>query len=213
MIKSISKTAQNGFKAGIFALAFMAFTAPAMAAPVVGEAAPVFTATDIDGNVFNLEDQKGKIVVLEWTNHECPYVIKHYDSGNMQMLQNKTRDMGDVKWVTIVSSAEGRQGHTSAEDAKKIIEDAKANPSLKIQDASGEIGTMYDAKTTPHMFVIDAEGKLAYAGAIDSDSSPRAESIEGATNYVLAAVESLKAGETVKVSSSQPYGCSVKYNK
>ncbi|MFP4312999.1 MAG: redoxin family protein [Alphaproteobacteria bacterium] len=188
----------------------MAAVLPASAAVEVGKPAPAIQATDINGNEFNLSDHQGKIVVLEWTNHDCPFVVKHYDSGNMQKLQNEAREMG-VEWVTIVSSAPGKQGHVSAEEAMKIMEEAGANPTTKILDESGEIGKAYDAKTTPHMFVIDEDGNVAYAGAIDSDSSPRQSAIEGADNYVMAAVESLKAGEEVAVKTSAPYGCSVKY--
>lgn len=197
-----------------YILAFVAaiFTFhPASAAVEVGQAAPEIEMTDVDGNPFKLSDHKGKIVVLEWTNHQCPYVVKHYDSGNMQKVQKETRAMGDVEWVTIVSSAEGRQGHVSAEEAKEIFMNAEADITTKLLDESGTVGQAYGAKTTPHMFVIDAEGKIAYMGAIDSDSSPRASAIEGATNYVMEAVTALKAGEAVATPSSQPYGCSVKY--
>ena len=128
----------------------------------------------------------------------------------MQKVQKEATEKG-VKWITINSSAEGRQGYVSDEEAAKILEEKGAAPTAKILDPSGEIGKLYDAKTTPHMFVIDAEGNLAYAGAIDSDSSPNPESIEGADNYVLAAIDSLKAGEPVETTQTQPYGCSVKY--
>ncbi len=183
---------------------------PAQAAPEVGQAAPGFTATDIDGNEFNLADHKGKIVVLEWTNHQCPFVMKHYNSGNMQKVQKAVKDQG-VEWVTIVSSAEGRQGNTTPEEAAQIVEDAGAIITTKILDASGKIGKLYDAKTTPHMFIIDTNGVLAYVGAIDSNSSPNPATIEGAENYVLAAVDDLVSGNEVRTPRSQPYGCSVKY--
>lgn len=180
------------------------------AAPVIGEPAPNFKAVDVDGKEFNLADHKGKIVVLEWTNHQCPFVMKHYNSGNMQKVQKAVNEQG-VEWVTIVSSAEGRQGHVTPEEAKKIVQDADATITTKILDPSGQIGKMYDAKTTPHMFVIDAEGKLAYAGAIDNKSSPNPSTIEGAENYVLAAVDDLISGNAVRTPQTQPYGCSVKY--
>ncbi len=185
--------------------------APALAEAVVGEMAPEISTTDVYGNEFNLSDHKGKIVVLEWTNHECPFVIKHYDTGNMQSLQAEAREMEGVEWVTIVSSAEGMQGHVSAEEAVEILEEEGASPTTKLLDESGEIGKAYGAKTTPHMFVVDTEGKVAYAGAIDDNSSPKHETVEGAKNYVMAAVSSLKAGEPVEVASTAPYGCSVKY--
>ncbi len=192
-----------------FAFIIPAFMANA-AAPVIGEPAPNFKAVDVDGKEFNLADHKGKIVVLEWTNHQCPFVMKHYNSGNMQKVQKAVNEQG-VEWVTIVSSAEGRQGYVTPEEAKKIVQDAGATITTKILDPSGQIGKLYDAKTTPHMFVIDAEGKLAYAGAIDNKSSPNPSTIEGAENYVLAAVDDLISGNAVRTSNSQPYGCSVKY--
>ena len=188
----------------------MAFIMPVHAAVEIGKPAPAIEATDINGNAFKLEDHKGEIVVLEWTNDQCPFVIKHYDSGNMQKLQKDATAKG-VKWITINSSAEGKQGNVSDEDAKSMMEEAGAAQSAYIQDPSGAIGQAYGAKTTPHMFVIDKEGNVAYAGAIDSNSSPRASTIEGAENYVVAAVDALMAGEPVKTTESAPYGCAVKY--
>ncbi len=194
-----------------FIAMFMAvMVLPAYAAVEIGQPAPDFTATDVDGNAFKLSDHKGKTVVLEWTNHECPFVIKHYDTGNMQKTQKAARDQG-VEWITIVSSAPEKQGHVSAEEAKAIVAEAGAHPTTKILDESGEIGKMYDARTTPHMFVIDAEGNVVYAGAIDDNSSPRHSTVEGATNYVTAALDDLAAGRAVATPQTAPYGCSVKY--
>ena len=189
---------------------FLSFGNMAHAEVVVGESAPEFTAIDTKGNVHSLSDFKGKNVVLEWSNHECPFVVKHYEPGNMQKIQKMATDNGAV-WITIVSSAEGKQGSVNAEQANKIMEEVGAHSTARILDPSGEIGKLYGAKTTPHMFVIDKEGKIAYAGAIDSDSSFKQSSIEGATNYVTAALESLDKGEEIKVASTKPYGCSVKY--
>ena len=183
---------------------------PAMATPVVGEAAPEIEATDIHGNAFKLSDHKGKVVVLEWTNHECPFVIKHYDTQNMQKAQKLAREKG-VEWVSINSSAPGKQGAVDAAQAKKVIEQVGAHPTTQILDPSGAIGKLYSAKTTPHMFVIDADGKVAYMGAIDDNSSPRHSAVEGAKNYVLAAVDNLVAGQPVETPETAPYGCSVKY--
>lgn len=191
------------------AVILMASTS-AFATPVVGEAAPIWTGTDIEGVEHTLTDFAGKTVVMEWNNPECPYVVKHYDSGNMQALQKDATDQ-DVVWVTINSGAEGKQGHMSAKDAKTKMTVVGSNASAYILDPSGEIGKMYDAKTTPHMFVINPEGTLVYAGAIDSDPSFKQETIEGATNYITAALSSIKAGEPIEISSTQPYGCSVKY--
>lgn len=182
----------------------------ANAAVDVGEMAPNFTAVDTNGVEHSLSDFKGKNVVLEWSNHDCPFVVKHYEPGNMQKVQKMATDNGAV-WITVVSSAEGKQGSVTADEANKIMEDVGANSTARILDPSGEIGKLYGAKTTPHMFVIDEEGKIAYMGAIDSDSSFKQSSIEGATNYVTAALESLNAGEEIEVTSTKPYGCSVKY--
>ena len=176
----------------------------------VGQPAPDFTVTDVDGAEFKLSDLKGETVVLEWTNHQCPYVIKHYDTKNMQTTQREAGKHG-VKWVSIVSSAPERQGHTTAEEAKKIIEEAGAIITTKILDESGEIGQLYGAKTTPHMFIVNPEGILVYAGAIDSNPSPRKSTVKDAENYVLAALHSLQAGEPIANPVTSPYGCSVKY--
>ncbi|MDH5721840.1 MAG: redoxin domain-containing protein [Alphaproteobacteria bacterium] len=176
----------------------------------VGKPAPDFSATDIHGEAFALSDHKGKTVVLEWTNHLCPFVKKHYDSGNMQATQKTATDNG-VIWVSIVSSAPEKQGHVSAQQAIQIEEEAGAHATTRILDERGEIGRLYEAKTTPHMFVINPEGSVAYAGAIDSDSSPDPATIEGATNYVLAAIEDITAGREVQTAATWPYGCAVKY--
>jgi peroxiredoxin len=182
----------------------------AKAEVVVGESAPDFTAVDTNGVEHTLSDFKGKNVVLEWSNHDCPFVIKHYEPGNMQKIQKQATEDGAV-WITIVSSAEGKQGHVTKEQANNIMEEKGSNATAKILDPSGEIGKLYGAKTTPHMFVIDKEGNIAYAGAIDSDSSFKSSAIDGATNYVVEALTALNAGEEIKVASTKPYGCSVKY--
>lgn len=183
---------------------------PAMAAPQIGAPAPDFTATDTKGNAVTLSDLKGKNVILEWTNHDCPFVIKHYDSGNMQKAQKAVADE-DTVWISIVSSAPGKQGHVSAEKANMIVTAAGATPTHKILDPSGEIGKAYDAKTTPHMFVIGKDGNMAYMGAIDSNSSPRQSAIEGATNYITTAMANIGMGKAPDPAQTQPYGCSVKY--
>lgn len=203
----IKRTLPYVMAAGVL---MMAFVMPVHAAVEIGKPAPAIEATDINGNAVNLADHKGEIVVLEWTNAECPFVVKHYDSGNMQKLQKAATEKG-VKWITINSSAEGKQGNISAEDAKTLIEEVGAAQTAYVQDPSGTIGQAYGAKTTPHMYVIDKDGNVAYAGAIDSNSSPRASTIEGAENYVMAAVDSLMAGEPVKTAETAPYGCAVKY--
>ena len=198
------------FLATIMAVGALAIAVPAIAAPTIGQPAPDFSATDVNGKTIKLADLKGKIVVLEWTNNECPYVKKHYGSGNMQKTQKEATAKG-VEWISINSSAPGRQGNVTADEAKKIMSDAGGAPSAEILDESGTIGKAYDAKTTPHMFVIDKEGTLAYAGAIDDNPSPKPEDAATAKNYVLAALSDIEAGKPVETPTSQPYGCAVKY--
>lgn len=183
---------------------------PARAAVEIGKPAPAITATDINGNAFDLSAHKGKIVVLEWFNKGCPYVQKHYDGGNMQKLQTQAKADG-IEWVTIISSAEGQQGYVTADEAKTDFGTYKSEQSAILLDPQGTIGKAYDAKTTPHMFVIDAQGNLAYAGAIDSNSSANPATIADAENYVTEALNALKAGEAVKTTTTTPYGCGVKY--
>lgn len=190
------------------AVAVMAWSAHA--APTVGEAAPGFTATDVEGQAVNLSDYAGKTVVLEWTNHDCPYVKKHYGSGNMQKTQETATAEG-VVWLTIVSSAEGKQGYVTPDEAKALTTERNAKPSDVILDTDQAIAKSYDAKTTPHMFVIDGAGKLVYAGAIDDKATSDPADIAGAQNLVLAALGDLKAGRAVATPESEPYGCSVKY--
>lgn len=197
-------------KQSLFALALLVAPVSAHAAVEIGAPAPDFIGTDYQGNEVKLSDYKGKNVVLEWTNHQCPYVMKHYDTQNMQSAQKQATD-NDTVWLTIVSSAEGKQGYTTGEEAAAIISETGASATTRILDPSGEIGKMYDAKTTPHMFVINAEGNVVYAGAIDDNSSPRVETVEGANNYVLAALDNLAAGEEIDPAQTAPYGCSIKY--
>ncbi len=180
------------------------------AAVEIGQAAPAFSATDIEGQPFNLSDHRGKTVVLEWSSHECPFVRKHYGTGNMQATQETATDKG-VIWVTVVSSAPGRQGYVTAEEAKAIVAETGARATTRILDPEGTIGGLYDARATPHMFVISEEGILVYAGAIDDKPSPRPGTVEGATNHVLAALADLEAGRAVQTPLTQPYGCAVKY--
>jgi len=193
------------------AMAVMALSvAPALAAPEIGKPAPDFTGTDTKGVTHKLSDFKGKNVVLEWTNPGCPFVVKHYDSKNMQKLQEKYTAQ-DVVWLSINSSAVGKEGNMTPDESDKYIAEKGAKATARIIDADGTIGKLYDAKTTPHMFVIDKEGTLVYMGAIDSDSSFKPESIPGATNYVAAALDALAAGKPVETASTKPYGCGVKY--
>jgi len=176
----------------------------------VDKAAPSFELKNTQGEAVNLSEFAGKYVVLEWTNHLCPYVKKHYESDNMQALQRKYTDQ-DVVWLSIISSAPGKQGHVSATKADELTKSRNAAPSHVLFDESGEVGKLYGAKTTPHMYIIDPKGALRYAGAIDSIKSANPADIAKATNYVETSMVSLLAGNKVNKKVTPPYGCSVKY--
>jgi len=176
----------------------------------IGEAAPNFTLTDSYGKTHKLSDFTGKYVVLEWINFDCPFVKKHYDSGNMQKLQ-KEYTKKDVVWLLICSSAPGKQGHFDNAEINKRIKEHKASPTAYLIDEKGEVGRLYSAKTTPQMFIIDKEGVLVYAGAIDDIKSTDIADIEKAKNYVKEAFNSLLKGKEINEKTSVPYGCSVKY--
>ena len=182
----------------------------AFAALTSGTALPEFKATDTHGVEVSNESLKGKTVVFEWTNHECPFVVKHYGSGNMQKSQKAAVEKGAV-WVSVISSAEGRQGYVTDEEANKIAEEKGAAATHIIRDTSGEIGKAFEATNTPQMYVANTDGVIAYSGAIDSVPSASADDIAGAENYVLAAVDAIAAGETPKTTDTKPYGCGVKY--
>lgn len=191
----------------VLATAFAATAA--QAAPKVGEPAPAFTATDSNGKTVNLSDYKGKFVVLEWSNAECPFVKKHY-SGNMQSLQKEETGKG-VAWLTIISSAPGKQGNVDGKQANALSKERGASPTAVLLDPTGKIGHEYEAKTTPHMFVIDPKGTLIYAGGIDSIASADAEDIPNAKPYVKTALAEARAGKQVTDAVTKPYGCSIKY--
>lgn len=194
-----------------YLLCFLMLVIPgAMAAIKVDTPAPVFTLQSSDGNQVNLSDFTGKYVVLEWTNHLCPYVQKHYGSDNMQALQKKYTDQ-DVVWLSIISSAPGKQGHVSAEMANQLTQERGASPTYVLLDEEGNVGRMYGAKTTPHMYVIDPQGTLRYAGAIDSIKSANPADIPKADNYLDISMQALMAGKSVAQNLTPPYGCSVKY--
>lgn len=182
----------------------------AQAAVSAGQQAPAFSLKDTKGRTRTLAEFKGRYVVLEWLNYGCPFVKKHYDSGNMQKLQQTARKQG-VVWLSIVSSAPGKQGHNDAAGADKETKSKKAAPLAVLLDPSGEAGRAYDAKTTPHMFVINPQGGVIYNGAIDDKPSTDVADVPGARNYVLAALSEAKSGKKVSVPVTQPYGCSVKY--
>lgn len=175
-----------------------------------GDLAPAIEMKATNGKTFNLEDQQGRMVILEWTNHECPFVRKHYDSGNMQKLQQFSNNNGMV-WVSVISSAKGKQGNVDAEMANKIAADNYATPDYILIDETGEIGRKYGAKTTPHMFLIGSDGKVIYNGAIDSINSVDHDDIERADKYFYNALIASKKNEMLDIAQSKPYGCSIKY--
>ena len=191
------------------ALALAAGTA--LAAPEVGQPAPAFTLTDSNGQSHNLADFKGKFVVLEWLNHGCPFVKKHYDSNNMQKLQKEYTGK-DVVWLSIVSSAPGKQGHMSPAETNQAKEEKGSAATAVLLDEDGTVGQLYGAKVTPELYVINPEGNLIYAGAIDDKKSVDPADVEGATNYVKRTLDEALAGQPVSTPRTEPYGCSVKYN-
>jgi len=200
------------FLAGwMFAALFFGTGSLGMADGVVtGNSAPDFTLADTHGNGHFLAGYKGKFVVLEWTNYDCPFVKKYYDSGTMQELQKNYTGKG-VIWLSICSSAPGKQGNYPAEIWNEMAEKKGAAPTAVLLDPDGKTGRLYGAQTTPHMFVINPEGVLIYRGAIDSIPSVDPADIGKATNYVRAALEEAMSGEPVREPSTQAYGCSVKY--
>jgi peroxiredoxin len=176
----------------------------------LGKPAPDFTTFDSNGKVVKLSDFKGKTVVLEWTNNECPFVKKFYESGKMQELQKKATADGAV-WLSVISSADGKQGHVDGAKANELTKSRDAAPSHVLLDGKGEIGKAYDARTTPHMFVVDGEGKLQYMGALDDRPSTEIKDVAGARNYVELALASLKNGKSPEPGETKSYGCAVKY--
>jgi len=186
-------------------IAIVVAGASTLVAVKVGEPAPAFTATDNTGKTHTLASYKGKWIVLEWHNQTCPYVVKHYGSGNMQKLQKTWTDQG-VVWLAIVSSGPGKGGYVTPEQSVAYMKEQNASPTAVLLDASGEVGHLYDAKTTPHMFVIDPAGIVIYNGAIDDKPTRDAADVATATNYVSAALTEAMAGKPVSVPTSRPYG-------
>jgi alkyl hydroperoxide reductase subunit AhpC len=184
--------------------------APSARSAQVGSQAPDFHGTDSNGKSQSLDQYRGKYVVLEWHNHDCPFTMKHYTSGNMQSLQKQWTAKG-VVWLTIISSAPGEQGYVDASQENAYMKKMGAQPTAAVLDPKGEIGHLYGAKTTPNMFIIDPSGKLIYAGAIDDHPTTDASDIPSAKNYVSAALVEAMQGQPVQVAVTRPYGCSVKY--
>jgi peroxiredoxin len=176
----------------------------------VGEPAPDFTLTDTNGDGHALSQYKGKYVVLEWFNYECPFVVKHYESGNMQKLQQEYTGK-DVVWLSINSSAEGKQGQYAPEEMNKLASERGVKSTALLLDPDGKVGQQYGAKTTPHMFVIDPQGTLIYQGAIDDTPSADKDDVKTAKNSVKAALDAAMTGQPVAEPTTKSYGCSVKY--
>jgi len=196
------------FRVFLITLAFVAGSV--IAAPRVGEPAPDFTGVDTQGKTHRLADYRGKTVVLEWTNHDCPYVRKHYGAGNLQEQQREAAAQG-VIWLSVISSAPGQQGYVSPAEADELTRSRKAVPHAVLLDPEGRIGRAYEAKTTPHMFIIDEAGKLVYMGGIDSLATADPADIPKATQYVRVALKERAAGQPISAPVTRPYGCSVKY--
>jgi hypothetical protein len=185
-------------------------TGGALAQVATGKMAPDFTLTDTNGKQHSLSDYKGKFVVLEWFNPDCPFVKKHYNSGNVPQLQEYYTAKG-VIWLAIDSSAVGKEGNYPSKDLNKFMTDKKASPTAVFADANGKVGHLYEAQSTPHMFIINPKGILIYQGAIDDKPTPDADDLKTANNYVRAALDAAMSGKPVAVSTTKSYGCSVKY--
>lgn len=176
----------------------------------VNGAAPAFSVRDAAGATRTLAEFSGRMVILEWTNNGCPYVQKHYNSGNMQRLQQEATADGIV-WLSIISSAPGEQGYFEGAAATAHARSVNAHPTAILLDPTGAVGRAYSARTTPHIFIISPQGRVLYQGAMDDRPSARPESLEGATNYVRAALADIEAGRPVEIAQTTPYGCAVKY--
>ena len=198
-------------RSAIFACILLLGSASAgNAAAIVGKQAPPIELRDSNGKTVRLDAFKGKFVVLEWVNFQCPFVGKHYGSGNMQKLQKDYTEKG-VVWLTVCSSAQGKQGHVTAKEANALVAEKGAAPSRFLLDPKGIAGKAYGAKTTPHMFVVDPKGTVVYNGAIDDTPSTDKADIATAKNYLVAALDAAMSGKKVETAATQPYGCSVKY--
>ena len=194
----------------IAAIAAFALATPLAAAQKTGALAQDFKLTDVNGKTVQLSQFRGKTVVLEWHNPGCPFVSKHYSSGNMQATQKAARQQGAV-WLTINSGAKGKQGHMTGAEAKSLIARKNIQSSNYLFDAKGLVGKAYGAKTTPHMYIIDGAGTLVYQGGIDDKPTANPADIKDARNHVLAALNEMKSGDKVSVTQARPYGCSIKY--
>lgn len=204
----------NKYIKAVATCSVLAFVAQCNSSPQssleINAKAPDFTLPDSTGGQTKLAEYVGKTVVLEWTNHECPFVVKHYESKNMQSLQKKYTQ-SDIVWLTIISSAQDKQGYVTPEQANQLTSQRQASPTKVLFDKDGTVGKKYGAQTTPHMYIINPEGNLVYQGAIDSIRSTKIEDIAKATNYVEQALTELKNNQPVSVPVTTAYGCSIKY--
>lgn len=182
----------------------------ALAAAELDQPAPLFSASGADGHPIKLDAYRGKTVVLEWTNHECPFVKKHYESGNIPSLQKDATGKG-VVWLQVISSAPGKEGYVDGATAAKVNTTRGATPTATILDPEGKIAQLYGAKTTPHLFIVNPAGVLVYKGGIDSIASSKKDDLANAENYVKTALAELSAGKKIANPNTKPYGCSIKY--
>jgi peroxiredoxin len=196
--------------AGAALAATMTFGGLAHAQAQIDQPAPAFSATTADGKTVTLDSYKGKTVVLEWTNHDCPFVKKHYGSGNIPALQKEATAQG-VVWLQVISSAPGQQGHVDGATAIKLNKDRGSAPTQVLLDPSGQLGKAYGAQTSPHLFIVNPQGVLVYKGGIDSIATAKADDIAKADPYVKTALSELAAGKKITHASTKPYGCSIKY--
>jgi peroxiredoxin len=201
---------QRRYFAVLAILCTLAFAALSEATPKIGQPAPDFTSTDSQGVTHTLGAYRGKIVVLEWTNHQCPFVGKHYGTGNMQALQKYATDTSMI-WLSVISSAPGEQGYVSGAEANALTAKRQAFPTAVLLDSAGVVGRLYDARTTPHMYIIDAQGTLVYMGGIDDKPSTQPADVQTAKNYVRVALGEVLGAKPVSTPITRPYGCSVKY--
>lgn len=196
---------------GLMTLSFMLLLpAPAKAEPVVGQPAPTFSAEAAEGGTLNLAALRGKTVILEWTNADCPFVQKHYQSGNIPNLQKQALSQ-NIVWLQVISSAPGKQGFVDAATAKKLNQERNATPANTVFDPDGSVGKLYGATNTPQLFIIDSKGVLLYKGGIDSIASADQADIATAENYIASALKELAAGKAISKAVTKPYGCTVKY--
>jgi len=197
---------------GVGALGAGAFllNGEAAASVATGARAPAFSVTDASGATRTLAEFSGRTIVLEWTNHGCPYVRKHYDANNMQTLQRNAA-ANNIVWLQVISSRPGAQGYLDAAGARARVQTDNAAPAATLLDPTGVMGRAYGARVSPQMFIINGDGVIVYQGAIDDRPSARPASLEGATNYVTAALADLAAGRAVQTTDTTPYGCTVKY--